>query len=56
MATAAEVAIVQVAEVREPGEIDPEVVVTPGIFVDRVVEVASPAIESALIAAGVQYP
>ena len=56
MATAAEVAIVQVADVREPGEIDPEVVVTPGIFVDRVVEVASPAIESALIAAGAQYP
>jgi hypothetical protein len=30
--------------------------VTPGIFVDRVVEVGEPAHESALIAAGVSYP
>jgi len=56
MAMAAEVSIVQVGEVVEPGAIDPEAVVTPGIFVDRVVEVASPAHESALIAAGAVYP
>ena len=36
--------------------IDPEIVVTPGIFVDRVVEVSDPAYESELIAAGVSYP
>ena len=56
MAMAADVTIVQVASVLEPGEIDPEIVVTPGIFVDRVVEVADPAYESELIAAGVSYP
>ncbi len=39
MATAATTTIVQVREVVETGEIDPEVVVTPGIYVDRVVEV-----------------
>jgi 3-oxoadipate CoA-transferase alpha subunit len=39
MATAAATTVVQVAEVVEVGALDPEVVVTPGIFVDRVVEV-----------------
>lgn len=38
MATAAAHTIVQVQEVVEPGEIDPEVIVTPGIFVDTIVE------------------
>ena len=56
MAMAADVTIVQAASVLEPGEIDPEIVVTPGIFVDRVGEVADPAYESELIAAGVSYP
>ncbi|EWC60901.1 3-oxoadipate CoA-transferase subunit A [Actinokineospora spheciospongiae] len=37
MATAAATTIVQVAEVVDPGTLDPESVVTPGIFVDRVV-------------------
>ena len=37
MATAATTTVVQVAEVVETGAIDPEVVVTPSIFVDRVV-------------------
>ncbi len=37
MATAAATTIVQVDEVVELGAIDPETVVTPGIFVDRVV-------------------
>jgi 3-oxoadipate CoA-transferase, alpha subunit len=37
MATAAATVIAQVAEVVDVGGIDPEVVVTPGIFVDRVV-------------------
>ena len=56
MAMAGEVTIVQAANVLEPGAIDPETVVTPGIFVDRVVEVRNPAHESELIAAGVSYP
>jgi len=41
MAMAADITIAQVREIRELGEIDPELVVTPGIFVDRVVEVGS---------------
>tara|TARA_R110000868_G_scaffold241497_3_gene496887 strand:- start:653812 stop:654522 length:711 start_codon:yes stop_codon:yes gene_type:complete len=56
MAMAAKVSIVQVNEVVEAGEMDPEVVVTPGIFVNRVVEVANPAFESELVAAGASYP
>ncbi|MDF1808644.1 MAG: 3-oxoacid CoA-transferase subunit A [Phycisphaerales bacterium] len=56
MAMAANVSIVQAIQVVEPGEIDPEVVVTPGIFVDRVVEIANPVHESVLVAEGVSYP
>lgn len=56
MAMAAKVAIVQVERVVEPGEIDPEIVVSPGIFVNRVVQVANPSHESQLVAAGVTYP
>lgn len=56
MAMAADVAVVQVRRVVEPGKIDPETVVTPGIFVERVVEVAEPAHESDLVAAGATYP
>lgn len=39
MASAAKLTIAQVREVVPLGTLDPEVVVTPGIFVDRVVEV-----------------
>jgi 3-oxoadipate CoA-transferase alpha subunit len=42
MATAATLTVAEVSEVVPLGGIDPEVVVTPGIFVDRVV-VADPA-------------
>jgi len=56
MAMAAKVTIVQVAEVVEPGELDPESIVTPGIFVDRVVAIANPAHESELVEAGASYP
>ncbi len=41
MATAATTTIVQVQSVVELGALDPEVIVTPGIFVDRVVEIPS---------------
>jgi 3-oxoadipate CoA-transferase alpha subunit len=37
MATAATTVVAQVNDVVEVGAIDPEVVVTPGIYVDRVV-------------------
>jgi 3-oxoadipate CoA-transferase alpha subunit len=47
--------IVQVSKIVPVGEIDPEHIVTPGIFVDRVVEVANPQQEEELIRAGVVY-
>ena len=43
MATAAKLTVAQVLSVSEPGSLDPEAVVTPGIFVDRVVACQSPA-------------
>ncbi|ONG57025.1 3-oxoadipate CoA-transferase [Pseudoroseomonas deserti] len=42
MATAAELVVAEVEEFVEPGAIDPEAVVTPGIFVDRVVLKGAP--------------
>ncbi len=56
MATAAGITVVQVAEVVDAGQLDAESIVTPGIFVDRIVHVPSPQQESALIAAGARYP
>lgn len=56
MCMAARVAIVQVRRIVPAGEIDPEVVVTPGIFVKRIVEIPQPAYESRLIAQGARYP
>jgi 3-oxoadipate CoA-transferase alpha subunit len=41
MAMAAKVAIAQVSEIVELGELDPENIVTPGIFVQRVVKEAA---------------
>lgn len=43
MAAAAKCSIVQVNRIAELGELDPEAIVTPGIFVSRVVRVANPA-------------
>ena len=37
MATAARITIVEADEVSDPGSIDPELVITPGIFVNRIV-------------------
>lgn len=56
MAMAGNVAIVQVERVVPAGGLDPETIVTPGVFVERVVEVARPAHESELVAAGAVYP
>jgi len=39
MATAAKVTIVEAEQIVETGELDPEAIVTPGIFVDRIVEI-----------------
>jgi 3-oxoadipate CoA-transferase, alpha subunit len=56
MCAAARTSIVQAETVVEPGAIDPEAVVTPGIFVDRVVHVPDPAQESVLVREGGVYP
>lgn len=52
MATAAKRTIVQVSEVVETGQIDPEVVVTPCIYVSTVVQIAPGAIATEQIGAG----
>jgi 3-oxoadipate CoA-transferase, alpha subunit len=56
MCMAAKTAIVQAKEIVDLGQLDPEVVVTPGIFVGIVVEVANPAEESKLVEEGRRYP
>ncbi len=56
MAMAAKTSVVQVEHIVAAGELDPETIVTPGIFVSRVIEIAKPAHESELVAAGVTYP
>jgi 3-oxoadipate CoA-transferase alpha subunit len=43
MATAARTAIVECTTYLEDGAIDPEHVVTPGIFIDRIVPQGAPA-------------
>ncbi|MBY5738142.1 3-oxoacid CoA-transferase subunit A [Rhizobium leguminosarum] len=55
MCMGAEKTIVQVSSIVPAGGIDPEQVVTPGIFVDRVVTVPNPQQEEELIRAGVSY-
>lgn len=56
MCMAATTTIVQAKKLVPTGDIDPEHVITPGIFVNRVVEVTSPVHEDVLIAAGRSYP
>jgi 3-oxoadipate CoA-transferase alpha subunit len=55
MCMAAAKTIAQVSTIVEPGGIDPEQVITPGLFVDGVVEVSDPQQEEALIRAGEEY-
>lgn len=56
MAMAAACTIAQVSRAVEAGSIDPEAVITPGIFVDMIVEVPSPQQEEALNRAGAHHP
>jgi 3-oxoadipate CoA-transferase, alpha subunit len=55
MCTAAARTIAQVSTIVQPGGIDPEHVITPGIFVNGVVEISDPQQEEDLIRAGVAY-
>ncbi len=56
MAMAATTTIVQASTVGPVGSLDAESIITPGIFVDRVIAVANPEHESVLVAAGASYP
>ena len=56
MCMAATTTIVQTKKRVAAGEIDPEHVITPGIFVNRIVEVPDPVHEDTLIAEGRSYP
>lgn len=56
MCTAAQTTLVQARKIVAPGEIDPECVITPGIFVKRVVEISNPEDESKLVAEKRRYP
>lgn len=56
MCMAAKTTVVQVREVLPAGGIDPEHVVTPGIYVDRLALVPEPEQEEALFRAGARYP
>lgn len=54
MCTAAATAVVQVNQVVELGELEPETIVTPGIYVDRLVEIPNPLQETELLAQDVR--
>jgi len=56
MCMAAKTTIVQAAEIVEVGDIDPETVVTPGIFVNKVIEIGNPLEESKLVKEDRRYP
>ncbi|MDP4863546.1 MAG: 3-oxoacid CoA-transferase subunit A, partial [Burkholderiaceae bacterium] len=45
MATAAKLTIAQVSEIVELGELDPEAIVTPGVYVKRVVCIPAKAVK-----------
>lgn len=55
MCMAAAKTIAQVSRIVSAGEIDPEIIITPGIFVNSVVEIPDPKQEEELIRAGVVY-
>ncbi|MEE2997834.1 MAG: 3-oxoacid CoA-transferase subunit A [Pseudomonadota bacterium] len=55
MCTAANTTIVQARKIVDLGDIPPEQVVTPGIYVDRVVEVTNPISEREMIAKDIRY-
>jgi len=55
MAMAADKTIAQVSALGDAGSIDPEQVITPGIFVDAVIEVSDPQQEEVLTRMGVVY-
>jgi 3-oxoadipate CoA-transferase alpha subunit len=56
MCMAAKTTIVQCRTIVDSGQLDPETIVTPGIFVQRVVKISNPAHESELVNENRRYP
>ena len=56
MCMAAKTSLVQVKRILEPSEMNPEHVITPGIFVQKIIRVKKPIIESNAIEEGITYP
>ena len=56
MCAAAHVTIVQAKSIVDAGQIDPESVITPGIYVNKVIEINQPVNESELVADQKRYP
>jgi 3-oxoadipate CoA-transferase alpha subunit len=56
MCAAATTTIVQVSQIVAIGSLDPEHVITPGLFVDQIVAIANPQQEELLIRAEATYP
>lgn len=56
MATAARTTIVQTGQYVAAGEIDPETIVTPALYTNRIIEVTKSLQESTLVAEGASYP
>lgn len=55
MAMAAATTIVQARRVVQAGKIDPQSVITPGIFVDHVIDIPNPNQEEAMVRQGIIY-
>lgn len=56
MCMAAKTTIAQAKEIFNIGDINPECVITPGIYVKRIVEISNPADESKLVEKERRYP
>ena len=56
MCMAAKQSLIQTIKIIEPDETNPEHVITPGIFVQKIIQVENPIIESNAIEEGIIYP
>jgi 3-oxoadipate CoA-transferase alpha subunit len=56
MSMAAKNTLVQAKQIVQPNFINPEHVITPGIFVQKVIEIKEPIIETIAIEEGLTYP
>ena len=56
MCMAAKQSLIQTKKIIEPDKTNPEHVITPGIFVQKIIQVENPIIESNAIEEGVIYP